>query len=175
MSNTIFIQYYISPLGILIAGDFNGKLCLLDWQYRTKRQQIDERVCKFFNATYSEKNTPLLSLVIQQLDEYFLQKRKTFDIPLVFAGSAFQQKVWDELMHIPYGKTISYIQLSQQLGNKQAIRAVASANGANAISIMVPCHRVIGSNGELTGYAGGLAAKKKLLKLENAITVNELF
>ena len=94
--------------------------------------------------------------------------RKKFDIPVRFVGSSFQQKVWNELLKIPYGKTVSYLEISKKIGDEKAIRAVAAANGANAISIIVPCHRVVGSNGELTGYAGGLTVKKKLLHLEKS-------
>ncbi len=104
-----------------------------------------------------------------QLDEYFSRKRTAFDIPLAFIGTDFQKAVWNELLNIPYGTTISYAKLSQRLNNPKAIRAVAAANGANPISIFVPCHRVIGSNHKLTGYGGGLAAKKILLELEAGI------
>jgi methylated-DNA-[protein]-cysteine S-methyltransferase len=91
-----------------------------------------------------------------------------FNVPLLFVGSDFQKQVWNALMQIPFGVTKSYMELSKQFGNEKAIRAVASANGANAISIMVPCHRIIGSNCELTGYAGGLPVKKQLLQLEGS-------
>ena len=100
------------------------------------------------------------------MEEYFARKRKAFDIPLLFIGTDFQKSVWQELLNIPYGKTVSYGELSQKLGNSKAVRAVATANGANAISIFVPCHRVIGKNGNLTGYGGGLEVKEKLLELE---------
>lgn len=96
-------------------------------------------------------------------------------MPLLFCGSEFQQRVWEELQRIPYGKTISYLKLSRLLGDEKAIRAVATANGANAISILIPCHRVIGSKGELTGYAGGLNAKRRLLELEGALGQLDLF
>jgi len=104
----------------------------------------------------------------QEPHEYFEGNRTEFDIPIRLVGSDFQKKVWEELIKIPYGKTESYLGLSRKLNNEKAIRAVASANGANAISILVPCHRIIGSKGELTGYAGGLNTKKELLKLESS-------
>lgn len=109
----------------------------------------------------------ILKDCIKQLDEYFLGKRKTFDLPLKQTGTDFQQKVWNELLKIPYGKTISYLELSQRLGDIKAIRAAASANGKNKLSIIVPCHRVIGSDGSLVGYGGGLPRKKWLLNHEN--------
>jgi len=110
---------------------------------------------------------PVFEQTKAQLDEYFLGERSEFDIPLLLVGSEFQQGVWRALLEVPYGETASYLDLSKRLNNEKAIRAVASANGANAISIIVPCHRIIGSNGELTGYAGGLPLKKRLLDLEN--------
>ena len=163
----INIEYYKTPYGELIIGDFQDKLCLCDWRYRKMRSKIDQRITTFLKSKYIEKNTPLIEDVKTQLCEYFQRKRTSFDIPLLFAGSDFQLKVWQALQQIPYGKTISYLELSKKLGNEKAIRAVAAANGANAISIIVPCHRVIGSKGELTGYAGGLPVKKRLLLLEN--------
>src|SRR5690606_18399830 len=102
------------------------------------------------------------------------KKRTTFDIPLLFIGTDFQKSVWEALMEIPYGTTKSYLELSRDLGDENAIRAVATANGANSISIIVPCHRIIGSDGSLTGYAGGLNAKKKLLQLEGMNFGNQL-
>jgi len=110
--------------------------------------------------------TPLLQKAIDQLDEYFKGERKEFDLPLKQAGTPFQQQVWDELLQIKYGRTISYAQQSNQMNSPLAIRAIASANGKNDLWIVVPCHRVIGSDGSLTGYAGGLWRKKWLLEHE---------
>ena len=103
----------------------------------------------------------------KELNEYFAGERRAFDLPIQFAGSDFQCRVWSELMKIPYGTTISYAELARRIGNSKAVRAVASANATNQISIFVPCHRVIGSNRKLTGYGGGLDAKQALLSLEN--------
>jgi len=112
-----------------------------------------------------------------QFDEYFSGKRKIFDLPIKQSGTLFQEKVWNELIKIPFGKTISYLQLSQKIGNVKLIRAVGTANGRNNLAIVVPCHRVIGSDGSLTGYAGGLSRKQWLLEHENkyANGVNLLF
>jgi len=115
-------------------------------------------------------NHLLLSLVIEQLDEYFAGKRTVFDLPLQQPGTPFQQEVWQELLEINYGKTISYAQLSKQMRNPLAIRAIAAANGKNKLWIIVPCHRVIGSDGSLTGYAGGLWRKQWLLEHEATIS-----
>lgn len=162
----ISIQSYHSPVGELILGEFQEQLCICDWKYRKQRDQIDARKQKGLNTTFLEQNSETLEQVKFQLDEYFDKKRTTFDIPLLFVGTDFQKSVWEVLLEIPYGKTKSYLELARLLGDENAIRAVATANGANALSIIVPCHRVIGSDGSLTGYAGGLNAKKKILQLE---------
>ena len=153
-------------MGELILGAYKNHLCLADWRYRKKRTNIDTRLQQGLNAEYIEQDTVILQQTRQQLDEYLKRKRKSFDVPLLMVGTDFQKQVWQGLIAIPYGKTCSYLQLSKNIDNEKAVRAVASANGANAISILIPCHRVVGSDGSLTGYAGGLSAKKKLLQLE---------
>jgi len=155
-------------VGELILGSFDNQLCMADWRYRKMRKSIDARLQKGLNAEYIQEDTVVLQQTRQQLDEYFNRKRQSFDIPLLMVGTDFQKQVWQGLMDIPYGTTCSYLELSKNIGNEKAVRAVASANGANAISIVVPCHRIIGSDGSLTGYAGGLPAKKKLLHLEQS-------
>lgn len=160
------IQYLKSYYGELILGDFEGKLCLCDWRYRRMRSSIDKRLLSGLDATYVERDTDLLATTRQQLSEYFAAERKTFELPLRFVGSEFQQQVWAALLRVPYGETSTYLELSHAIDNAKAVRAVASANGANALSIFVPCHRIVGSDGSLVGYAGGLAAKRKLLELE---------
>jgi methylated-DNA-[protein]-cysteine S-methyltransferase len=126
------------------------------------------------NATKLQSNDPYLFGIFNQLKEYFAGTRKEFDVPLDIEGTDFQKRVWNELQNIPYGKTISYKSLSEKLGDVKAIRAVGKANGQNPIAIIIPCHRVIGANGSLVGYAGGLAIKEKLLHLEGALNP-ELF
>lgn len=110
--------------------------------------------------------------VFKQLQEYFSRERKEFDLPLEIIGTDFQKKVWNELTKIPYGETISYGELANRMGDKNLMRAVAAANGANPIPIIIPCHRVIGADGSLTGYGGGLDVKKKLLELEGSWTMD---
>ena len=122
------------------------------------------------NAGYTEITSEIIEETRRQLDEYFRHERQAFDIPLLTAGTKFQKSVWNSLMEIPYGQTITYGELATRLGKPAAVRAVANANGANAISIIIPCHRVIGSNNTLTGYGGGLRAKKFLLELEQTQT-----
>ena len=111
-------------------------------------------------------DSPLLDNAVSQLNEYFAGTRKTFDLPLYFKGTEFQKRVWHELSKIPYGETISYKDLAERTGNIKACRAVGMANNKNPIPIIIPCHRVIGANGKLIGYASGLEIKKQLLELE---------
>lgn len=165
--NHINIKYYDSPVGEILIGSYEGKLCLSDWRYRKMRTNIDKRIQKSLHAEYVEESSDIIEETIIQLEEYFTHKRKIFDIPLLMLGTDFQKSVWEGLISIPYAKTASYLELAKNIGNEKAVRAVATANGANAISILIPCHRIIGSDGSLTGYAGGLDVKRKLLELEN--------
>jgi len=165
--NKINIQYYKTSYAEFILGSYEGKLCMLDYRYRKMRESIDNRLKKALTAEYVQEDSNVLVQTRKELDEYLKSERKEFDVPLLMLGSEFQQSVWRALLKIPYGKTVSYLELSKNIGNEKAVRAVANANGANAISIIVPCHRIIGSDGSLTGYAGGLSLKKKLLELEN--------
>jgi methylated-DNA-[protein]-cysteine S-methyltransferase len=164
----IAIQYYPTPVGELLIGTFEDRLCICDWRYRRQRDTVDKRIQTGLNANFVEEDNAVLQQTRRQLAEYFEAGRREFDLPLHMVGTAFQQKVWNALLAIPYGETATYLQLTERLGQREAIRAVANANGANALSIIVPCHRIIGSQGEMVGYAGGLQAKKQLLLLENA-------
>jgi methylated-DNA-[protein]-cysteine S-methyltransferase len=118
-------------------------------------------------AARNNGNKMLLEALLQ-LRAYFAGELRKFDLPLDMQGTAFQKRVWEELLHIPYGETRSYMQVAKALGAPHAVRAVGAANGANPVPIVVPCHRVIGSSGKLTGYGGGLELKKRLLELEGA-------
>ncbi len=166
--NIVKTKRYESPCGTLLLGSFNDKFCLCDWQVEKHRDHVDKRLKRVLQADFEDSSSAVIEKAIVLLDEFFAGKRKRFDLPLLFVGTNFQKKVWNELLKIPYGKTISYGEMASRIGMPRAVRAVANANGANAISIFVPCHRVIGSDGSLTGYGGGLAAKKKLLDLETA-------
>lgn len=159
-------QLYNSPLGKLKIISSEDELIACDWLYRKQREKIDQRLKQAIKEDFQEEGSDIIEKCIIQLEEYLKGNRKNFDLKLKFIGNEFQIKVWNELREIPYGKTISYEELSIKLGNVKAIRAVAGANGQNAFAIIVPCHRVIGKNGNLTGYAGGLACKEKLLQLE---------
>lgn len=173
-SKLIHNSLFNSRVGGLILGSFENRLCLCDWHYRTMRAGIDRRIKEGLNAEYVEKSSEIIEEAKIQLNEYFDGIRTEFDLPLLLIGSDFQKEVWNALLQIPYGQTETYLGLSRKLGNEKAIRAVAAANGANAISIIVPCHRIVGSDGKLIGYAGGLAAKKKLLGIEKALIKNQL-
>ena len=165
--NKIHIQYYKIASTEFILGSFDGKLCILDYRYRKMRKSVDDRIKKLLDADYIEVDDEVLKETRKQIDEYFIMQRQEFTLPLLMVGTEFQKSVWNALLKIPYGKTASYLELSKIIGNEKAVRAVANANGANAIALIIPCHRIIGTNGKLTGYGGGLALKKKLLDLEN--------
>ncbi len=167
VKDIIHIQRYVSPCGELMLGSFGDKLCLCDWRTGRYRDAVECRLRKKLNATFWESTSDILKAASGQLDEYFVGARTKFTVPLLFCGSDFQTAVWNELLEIPYGDAISYGGLARRLGKASAVRAVANANGANVISIFVPCHRVIGSDHSLTGYAGGLDAKRYLLQLES--------
>ncbi|HEY0091455.1 MAG TPA: methylated-DNA--[protein]-cysteine S-methyltransferase [Flavobacterium sp.] len=151
----------ITPLGTTkISGDIEGV---------TSISVLDE------DSAISEQIPDDLQEAVLQLNEYFDRRRTNFNFKMNLSGTEFQQKVWKELLQIPFGKTMSYLQLSKNLGDVKAIRAVASANGKNPLWIVVPCHRVIGTDGSLTGYAGGLWRKKWLLEHETPSTQQSLF
>ncbi len=169
------IAYWKSPIGDLILGSFEGKLCLLDFRHRRLRPTVDKRIKKGLFADYVEQDDPLLSRTRRQLGEYLEGRRTEFDIPLQMVGSEFQKRVWKALLNVPYGTTSTYLELARSLHKENAVRAVAQANGANAIGVIIPCHRIIGSHGELTGYGGGVALKRHLLKLESTQRQPTLF
>ena len=169
----ILIHPFHTPFGELLLGSFNNELCLCDWRYRRMRTAIDARIQCGVQAEYTEGASPVIEQAKAQLNAYFAGERTTFDMPLRMVGTDFQQRVWQALLAVPYGTTLSYAALTAKVAEPTAIRAVASANGANALSIMVPCHRIIGSNGEMTGYAGGVRVKRRLLELEG-VTVTSL-
>lgn len=166
MKETIYIQPYQSPCGELLLGSFGDKLCLCNWAVEKHPGRIDRRLQVLLDAEYVHEPSDVTREAARQLDAYFQRERQSFDIPLLFAGTTFQKRVWQQLLEIPYGATISYGELAHRLGIPKSVRAVANANGANAISLFAPCHRVIGSDGSLTGYGGGMDAKRFLLELE---------
>ncbi len=165
--NQINTSHFRSPWGEIILGTFDGRLCLCDWLDRRNRESIDARLHRGLQAKALARSDALLYETTRQLQQYFSGLRQRFDIPLLTVGTPFQETVWKALQQLPYGHTCSYRQLSETIGKPGAVRAVAAANGANALSLLIPCHRVVGSDGSLTGYAGGLEAKAGLLAMES--------
>lgn len=146
--------YYHSPIGTILLKAEEEQLTVASFQ-------DDVAVKETGNSS-----SPVLQETIKQLDEYFSGSRKVFELPLHPLGTAFQQNVWDHLLQIPYAETITYLHMAKRIGNVKSIRAAASANGKNPIGIIIPCHRVVGADGKLTGYAGGLHRKQWLLEHE---------
>lgn len=164
--NSIHIQYYNSPCGEIVLASMGNELCLCDWNEMPCAERNKHRLVKYMNAVFRVETSDVLEQTKKQLDEYFAGTRKAFDIPLHPVGTEFQQQVWNTLLKIPYGETRSYKDIALSIANPKGIRAVAQAIGANGISILIPCHRVIGSNHSLTGFAGGIEAKRILLQIE---------
>ena len=162
----IMTQRYSSPCGELLLGSYGDRLCLCDWLVNPRHEQVLQRLQRSLKTTFCEVQSSVVEMAKCQLDEYFAGEREYFAIPLLLVGTDFQKQVWQGLTDIPYGSTCSYIEQATAMGRPQAVRAVANANALNALPLFIPCHRVIGSNQKLTGYAGGLAAKGFLLELE---------
>jgi len=155
-----------TPLGAMLAGATDNGICLLEFVDSERAEKQLRRVEYLFQTEARRGRNPHIDVLSYQLEEYFAGSRNEFDLVVVALGTPFQQAVWKELITIPYGETISYQEEAKRIGRPTAVRAVAPANGANPISIVIPCHRVIGKNGKLTGYGGGLWRKQWLLDLE---------
>jgi len=167
MKYEIFTKTYSTPVGLLLGGATNRGITFLEFAEEKSIKTHIKKNEKKFNAVLSENPNGYLENLEKELNEYFDKKRKNFDIPLdIIKGTKFQRKVWKTLLKIAYGKTVSYQKQAEMFGNIKAVRAVANANGANNIVILIPCHRVIGKNGSLTGFGGGLWRKELLLNLE---------
>lgn len=155
-----------TPLGEMTAGATEDGICLLEFSDRRMLPTEYKDLARYLNTTFEEGESHYLTELRKQLNEYFEGERKEFSLQLVTPGSVFQQSVWRELLKIPFGTTRSYQEQSVALNKPEAVRAVANANGMNRIAIIIPCHRIIGSNGNLTGYGGGLHRKKWLINHE---------
>lgn len=162
-------RIYEAPCGVLLLGSYGDMLCLCDWLAEIHHGRVRRRLERLLRAGFVEEAAPVTDEAARQLDEYFAGKRRAFDVPLLFAGTEFQKEVWSELLKIPYGETVSYGCIARRIGMPKAVRAVANANGANSLSVFVPCHRVIGSDRSLTGYGGGIEVKRRLLELEGVL------
>lgn len=163
----IFLSTFETPLGTMFCACSELGLCLLE--FAEDINQISSRL----TVEYQTDVNHFHHLVKQQLNEYFFGNRKNFDVPFDLSGSDFQLKVWKLLLAVPYATTRSYMEQAKLYGDTKAIRAIAKANGENPIAIIIPCHRIIGSNGDLTGYSGGLWRKKWLLEHEQKFTSGE--
>lgn len=166
MTASILTTPYKAPCGVLTLGSVDGMLCLCDWPAEKHRSLVQRRMETALGASFANGTSEVIEQAALELDEYFAGHRRTFDVPLLLAGTDFQKTVWTELLDIPCGQTASYAEIARRIGRPEAVRAVANAVGANALSVFIPCHRVVGSDRSLTGYAGGLEAKRALLNLE---------
>lgn len=162
----IAIQFIPSPLGQLVAAALPRGVCFLEFSDRRMLERIYGRLRARFRAPILPTSNDALEQLRAELTCYFRGAQKTFGVPLVVSGTTFQERVWSELAQIPFGETISYKTLAMRIGRPSAVRAVARANATNPLSILIPCHRVVGTDGKLTGYGGGLWRKRLLLDLE---------
>ncbi len=171
MSRTIHITHY-SRYGLeLVLGSYEGKLCLCDWPYNERHhqmvlQQLRKQLSAEITQDSEQTTNEVLAQASRELDEYLGGKRMAFSLPIIMTGTDMQCLVWRVLLGIGYGKTLSYKELAERIGRPKAVRAVANAVGANALGIIIPCHRIIGADGSLTGFAGGIKTKQFLLDLE---------
>ncbi|UYP45832.1 Methylated-DNA--protein-cysteine methyltransferase [Candidatus Lokiarchaeum ossiferum] len=156
-----------TPLGVIVFASSPKGLCLLDFKYRKSFPTILKRIEKLYGTNKIQGTSSFIEQAEQQLQRYLLGQLQQFTVPLDIRGSIFQLKVWQALLQIKYGKTVSYLDIAKKINQPEAVRAVANANGQNGIAIIIPCHRVIGSDGSLTGYGGGLPIKKRLLQIES--------
>ncbi len=165
---TITLKRLLTPLGAMVAGATDSGLCLLEFTDRRALERQVDGLVKRLDGILVPGNNAILTALGQELEEYFDGRRRHFEVPITAAGTSFQRQVWRRLRRIPYGTTVSYGQLAAALGRPGASRAVARANGDNRVAILIPCHRVVGADGHLTGYGGGLWRKRALLEVEGA-------
>ena len=160
MSNSVFYSYLQSPIGLV---EISGTTSFV-----TSVNFVTKKIIE------SESIPSVLEQCKIELEEYFSGKRKNFSVNISYEGTEFQKKIWSQLLQIKYGETVSYLHISKQIGDGKAVRAVGHANGKNPIAIIIPCHRVVGADGKLTGYAGGIWRKQWLLELESNISKTNL-
>ena len=163
---TILISHFSTPIGAMHIAATDAGICFLEFDKKAEGELDIEAFMRSFQTDVQKGENEHIMQAKTELEEYFAGSRKHFKVALDSRGTDFQKQVWDALLEIPYGKTASYQEQALKIGNLKAIRAVATANGSNKIAIIVPCHRVIGKNGSLTGYAGGLERKRWLLSHE---------
>lgn len=162
----MIFKEYECHCGRLRLGVHGKSLCLCDWVMEGRIEKTVRKMKKYLPEGEVKDDLILLERLVHELNEFFSGKRREFDVPLLLAGTEFQRKVWNTLSEVKYGETFTYKDLAKSIGRPKSVRAVANAVGANPVSIFIPCHRIVGSDGSLTGYAGGLEAKSFLLQLE---------
>ena len=168
-ANTAYVSEIDTPLGTMCAAATDTHLVLLEFVDRPHLPDELARIGRRLGAPCVPGERPIHAVLRSQFAEYYAGTRASFDVPLLYPGTEFQERVWSELLRIPPGTTCSYLSLAKAIGNAAAVRAVARANGDNRIAILIPCHRVIGADGSLTGYGGGLWRKQRLLDLEAGV------
>lgn len=168
-NETVSAKIISTPLGEMLTCANDEGVLLLEFLEKKKLQKEIHEVSKALKTNIKFGNHKVFALLETELEQYFKNNLKEFKVPICPVGTDFQKKVWEVLREIPYGETRSYADQARELGSPKSVRAVANANGQNKISIIIPCHRVIGSNGKLTGYSGGIERKMKLLELEGAV------
>lgn len=175
LKSEMFLAKTETPLGDIWIGTTNEGICFVDFIDDHEFEDKSSWIPKSFKMKFTLKEAhPFIEQLKKELEAYFNQKQTYFKTPLVLSGTDFQKQVYKQLSEVPYGTTITYQQQALNMGNQKAIRAVATANGSNKHLIVIPCHRIIGKDGNLTGYAGGIWRKKALLELENAFMQTEL-
>ncbi|KAB2878317.1 methylated-DNA--[protein]-cysteine S-methyltransferase [bacterium] len=155
-----------SPLGDMVLGSIADKICFLEFYLPERYKEMSGKIRKVFDAEWVEGTNDVIEQAEKELQEYFSGKRKNFTVPLDLRGSEFEIKIWEQLQKIPYGHVCSYGDIAKKINNPKSVRAVGGANHNNPVAIIVPCHRVIGKNGSLVGYGGGIDKKKLLIELE---------
>lgn len=166
---SIHTQRYLSPCGTLLLASYQDQLCLCDWEQSAKFQRHKLNLLHALQVPFDDIPSPLTVAAAAQLDAYFTHRLTAFSLPLRLFGTLFQCQVWEALRQIPYGQTITYGQLAEQIGHPHSARAVGTAVGSNPISLFLPCHRVVGVTPKQGGYAGGMAAKRFLLSWESIL------
>jgi AraC family transcriptional regulator of adaptative response/methylated-DNA-[protein]-cysteine methyltransferase len=172
---TVSVADIETPLGEMIGAATETHLLLLEFSHRRMLDTQLERVRSAIDCVFVRGESPVFAMLCGQLGEYFRGERREFSVPMHTPGTRFQQRVWTELQRVPSGTTTTYGRIAEAIGQRTAVRAVARANGDNRIAILIPCHRVIGSDGSLVGYGGGLWRKRKLLELEARAEALSLF
>ncbi len=167
MLSPILSKRIQTPIGEMVLGSIADKICFLEFYLPERYKEMSGKLRKVFEADLVEGTNEVIEQADKELQEYFAGKRKKFTVPLDLRGTEFELKIWNQLLKIPYGQVVSYSDIAKRIHNPKSVRAVGGANHSNPVAIIVPCHRVVGKNGSLTGYGGGMDKKRLLLDLES--------